>query len=115
MDATEIAVKIWNGIQGQDEGGTFPRGDDAVPTTGFIVGGVKASLVDPQSRDEVLKYVGSLPNGLVGFWKDSVTGSYFVDGCTWVVNRGAALGLALRRGELAIWDVTANEEIPAVR
>lgn len=113
---TAAAEKIWAGLVEGAVGGTFNADGDALPTTGFVVGGVANSLINPRTFEEVEAYVTRLARetNLVGFWRDSDTGHYHIDGSTWHVNRALALGVAKRRGELAIWDVQSAAELPVI-
>lgn len=110
---TAAAEKIWAGLVEGAEGGTFTTDGEALPTTGYVVGGVSNSLINPRTFEEVHAYCLRLAHaGLLGFWLDKITGNYHIDGCTWHVNRANALGVARRRGELAIFDVIAGAELP---
>jgi hypothetical protein len=90
---------------------------------GFAVGGVCAGLKLDASRHEdamnldYLRYpivdwlLATSPDvEHVGSWLDT-DGSLYVDGVTIVADRSDAIALAVSRGELAIYDLTAGEEI----
>jgi len=111
MSKKIVTEEIWQGIVKGEAGGTFDTTGDALPTTGFVVGGRTSSLVAPRTYEELSAYIQRQPEGLVGYWKDSISGLYHIDSCTWHVNRGHALGVARRRAELAIYDVISDQEV----
>lgn len=114
---TAAAEKIWIGLVEGADGGSFTTDGEALPTTGFLVGGVHNSLINPRTYEEVHAYVSrvSSATNVVGFWRDDYTGHYHIDGSTWHVNLSHAFGVALRRAELAIWDVTRGRALDVVR
>lgn len=52
-----------------------------------------------------------MQHGLVGVWKDSETGFYYVDLVEHISDRASALQLATERGEIAIWDLRERKEV----
>jgi hypothetical protein len=89
-----------------------PAGD------GFIVGGVCPSLVisgtspiDPAERDQVAQFVAFGGGDHFGSWWDGTTGKIHIDVVSFIADRNAAIHLGRERGEIAIWDSAAGEEI----
>lgn len=47
----------------------------------------------------------------IGSWLDTETGTVWIDASEHYTDRAEALAVAADRGELAIWDIAANEEV----
>lgn len=109
--ASEICFAILTG----QAGATVPnRPESVLPTTGFLVGGkVPSLIIEPGSFTvgQVFDWVSAQDADYVGMWV-APSGNVYIDAVDWVVNRGYALGLARRRGELEIRDVEAGLNIP---
>lgn len=75
--------------------GTYDRTTLApvTPAAGYAVGG----------NDDHTPYVG--------VWTDTLTGKVWVDNVVIVDDRAAALELAARNGELAIWSFAESKEV----
>ncbi len=86
-----------------------------LPTVGYFVGGEVPSLVfdaaDEVDRGEIAWWVGSSNALNYGVWTDKETGKIYFDAVTHFYTREISLQIAAQRGEIAIWDITAETEI----
>lgn len=89
--------------------------EDALPKTGFYVGGVRPSLVISDitelDRSDLAWFIGGTESRYFGVWTDTDDGKIYFDAVTHVDNYHDAFALGAERGEIAIWDIAANEEI----
>lgn len=112
---TATAYSAWEAVTERRDV-TVAHSADSLPTTGFVVGGKRPSLVNPETFGEVYAFVSRVQHAdYVGVWVDRSTGTVYVDACDWIVNRGHALGLAARRNELAVYDVAADRAVYVTR
>lgn len=88
---------------------------DALPLTGFWVGGVRPSLVvnsvDELDRGDLGWFIGGTEAQYFGIWTDKEDGKIYVDAVTHVNNFDDAFKLGYERGEIAIWDIERSEEV----
>lgn len=88
---------------------------EALPTTGFWVGGVRPSLVVESAseidRGDLGWFIGNTESRYFGVWTDMEDGKIYFDAVTHVDNREDAVNLGRERGEIAIWDIENGEEI----
>lgn len=105
-----ITSAIFAAIENGETGGTFNRDGKALPTSGYYVGGAVKPLVNP-TRAEVEAFVEIVGADYVGFWEDSETYALYIDAVDHVHTDRAALRLSELRGEIAYWDIRANDEI----
>lgn len=88
---------------------------DALPKTGFYVGGVRPSLVvsnvSELDRGDLAWFIGGTESRYFGVWVDKETGMIYFDAVTHVDNYHDAFVLGAERGEIAIWDIENSEEI----
>lgn len=109
--ATDLYYMSTNG-----EGGTITRTGEALPQEGYFIGGKFRSLVF-ESRAEIDRgelgwWIGSnTPARFYGVWEDPETGKVYFDAVSHMNYEANALSLAKVRGELAIWDIVAGQEI----
>lgn len=94
-----------------------------VPTSGYMVGGEVEALELSKDHprpylttdawlDKHWSYFSRFPaEYYAGIWKDSETGITYVDISRNVEDIHTAVGIALSRGEIAVWDVTNGKEI----
>lgn len=114
LETSRIAAEVVDAIlSGQSR--TIAR-TGPLPDTGYYVGGKVPSLVidplaTPWTIESVVAWVESHRSDYVGVWLEHDTGLFHVDMSDWVVNRSYALGLAKRRGELAIYDIRHASDI----
>jgi len=95
--------------------GTVDAEGGPVPTDGFYVGGVVKSLVfDSVSSIDVGElgwFVGLNSARHYGVWADQRDGQIYFDVVDHVETLADALYLGRERGEIAIWDIAASEEV----
>jgi len=88
---------------------------DALPLTGFWVGGVRPSLVinsiDELDRGDLGWFIGGTDAQYFGVWTDKEDGKIYFDAVTHVQKRSEALALGAERGEIAVWDILNSEEV----
>ncbi len=89
--------------------------EDALPKTGFYVGGVRPSLVisniNELDRSDLAWFVGGTGSRYFGVWTDTEDGKIYFDAVTHVDNFHDAFMLGSERGEIAIWDIENSEEV----
>lgn len=122
-DVLDAARAIWQHTQGH-EGGTFAAstGELNEYTSGYVVAlGQGTALIATDEREDVAvaliaAYIQQQPINArtlcrpnIGTWTHE--GLVYVDAVELVEDRQQALALAAQRGELAIWDNAAGEEI----
>lgn len=101
-------------VKSNPTGGTISTDGRPLPKTGYYVGGAGPLLVFPAAdriTGLIADYFRWTQSPYAGWWTDSETGKVYVDECTHLEHREAALALAASRGELAIWDVANAAEI----
>lgn len=79
-----------------------------------IVHGTNASLIARALRelaDTRAAWAGSHDNRALGTWLDTTDGRVYIDVVESIANRDKALQIAKERGELAIFDTVAGDEI----
>lgn len=91
------------------------------PTTGYAVGrppygavfGPGTSGRAVTLRRAILEWLGTLPSDVthVGIWRDDHTGRVHVDVVDVITVKSVAHGYAVRRGELAYYDLGRSEEV----
>lgn len=91
------------------------------PQDGYMVGGIRPEIVVP--RDERLvtagvsylaeEYAGAVKSGAVfiGGWVNDTSSMVHLDVSECYASRAEALEVAAARGEIAVWDVSAADEI----
>lgn len=95
----------------QDGGCTVNRGGVPVDTsTGYVVGGVVPTLVTDDFW-KLVYWVDANPADYYGGWLDSETELAHYDVVSFVADLHDAIKLGTDRGEIAIWDCAANDEI----
>lgn len=126
----EIENAIRNLIVGTalEGGSTQSLRGEAVPDSGFMVGGFANSLIFDSllvtdashwavSFNGIANWVNNnltlatAPEMYIGGWIDKETNSMYVDLSKLVVDREAAILTAKELGEIAIWDLGKGEEI----
>lgn len=124
LDSATLVAAVVDGSEWDLSGGSIGL-DGSEVSRGFVVGGVCDSLVL-----DAAECVAGIPAGVLagwlaaadesgaladsdvlGWWLDEVTGLVHVDLSTVVHSRGGALALGASRGELAIWDCAAFDEV----
>lgn len=96
----------------QDGGITLKNAEEFTPKTGFIVGGLTPTKIVNPVQDEVIFALCELilaGNDIVGTWLND--GKIHVDAVEWIEDRGKALEVAKKRGEIAIWDCAETKEV----
>lgn len=105
------------------EGGTLSLTGDALPVTGYFVGGVVAPLVLERSEvhtrqgremiDEFIAYLNGPTVGAayLGWWTDEETGRLWVDGTSHHSTEFVASRIGRRRHEIAIFDIEREREL----
>lgn len=112
---TDIIARVRRSIDNQPAGGTLALEEGlGLPRYGYFVGGAGPLLVF-QSEDmlrehweSVGSYVAAVIAGghqYVGWWTDPETGKVYVDCSTWHPDVFQADQQAMRRGEIAFYDV----------
>lgn len=119
------AAALADGLASSPAGGSIPLWSDALPSTGYVVGGVVASLVLPSPDvllwwdrtdfDVVLSWLSDHADQLaaadtLGWWVDSETDRAYVDASTVVADLATALALGRDRGEIAVWSLGESRE-----
>lgn len=84
--------------------------------SGYVVGGKVPTFVTNLRTDDtpgyaVAEWVYEHPSDFYGSWLDQKTGVTHIDAVDVVQDRDEAIRLGLSRGEIAIWDAAAGEEI----
>lgn len=118
-------MNITDQIISSPEGGTVSLTGDALPTTGYYVGGkVSALVIDgylvDQGRkliDAFIELVNSPDVGAeyLGWWTDEETGKLYVDATTHVRGYFKAEELCLERGEIAFYDIEIGRSFRPVK
>lgn len=91
-------------------------------TDGYYVGGLVKGETFPLAGSYAADYtiaainiISRIPVGAgethIGSWLDRETGTVWIDASEHYADRTEALRVAVDRGELAIWDIAANEEV----
>lgn len=86
-----------------------------LPTTGYYVGGVgtvsmpSSELTEGNVEPWVIERAAEGARFL-GVWVDVETGLVWLDECTHVAEWADARALGLLAGEIAVWDIAANDE-----
>lgn len=119
------AAALADGLASSPAGGSIPLWSDALPSAGYVVGGVVASLVLPSldtlswwdrtDYDVILSWLSDHADQLaaadtLGWWVDSETDRAYVDASTVVGDLATALQLGRGRGEIAIWSLGESRE-----
>ena len=119
------AAALADGLASAPAGGSIPLWSDALPSTGYVVGGVVSSLVLPSpdtltwwdrtDYDLILSWLSDHADQLasadtLGWWIDSETDRAYVDASTVVPDLATALQLGRERGEIAIWSLGESRE-----
>jgi len=114
---------IFNHIVENVDGGTIALIGDAwsteVPEDGYFVGGASDTLIlsgtpGLTDRPVIEAFVDGLTTGYVGWWIDTDTGKFYVDGSTWHAEYDVAESACRRRGEIAFWDIERGREFRPV-
>lgn len=105
-----IADELWS-----NQLGATVTLDGTQPTTGYVLAdGKTGALIDPIGIHGVRTWVrDAVLDGATAFgvWTDSESGQVWYDRVEVVADRRHALELGAARGEIAIWDIAANDEI----
>lgn len=114
VNAFRLATVLYDmAIHAED--GTVSAHDEPLPKSGYYVGGKVESLVFQEAgsvdRGELAWWIGSNPARFYGVWVDSEDGKIYFDAVTHMNTRQHAANLGRTRGEIAIWDISAGEEI----
>lgn len=113
MNAPAVAFHLI--LAGIDKGGaTFDQfGNDASDFPGYVVGGKVPTLVfeSKPAYADVIGWIRENESGFYGVWVDSETGFWHFDAVDLLGDKFEAIRMAAERGELAIWDGKAGEEI----
>ena len=114
------AAALADGLASTPTGGSIPLWSDALPSAGYVVGGVVSSLVLPSidvllwwdrtDYDVILSWLSDHADQLaaadtLGWWVDSKTDRAYVDASTVVPDLATAVRLGRERGEIAIWSL----------
>lgn len=106
------SLAVVNTIIDNPEGGTFRLSGEALPTTGYFVGGRVSALIiegDPRGyREEIeffVEYLSTLGADYVGWWLDEDTGKIWVDCSDWFRDYETAERICRGRGEIAFYDI----------
>lgn len=112
---TDIIARVRHSIDNAPAGGTLAlAGELGLPTRGYMVGGAGPALVF-QSEDMLREHWGSVESYVraavaegqqyVGWWTDPETEKVYLDCSTWHPDMYQADQQAMRRGEIAFYDV----------
>ena len=119
------AAALADGLMDSPAGGSIPLWSDALPSTGYVVGGVVASLVLPSpdvllwwdrtDYDVILSWLSDHADQFatadtLGWWIDSETDRAYVDASTVVPDLATAVRLGRERGEIAVWSLGESRE-----
>lgn len=117
MNAYDIAYHLHLEAKA-GEGGTVAKDGEALPTSGYFVGGKHPSLIFKSFQDvdrgELAWWVGTHSAAFYGVWVDSADGRVYFDTVSWIVNLSDAMYLAEQRNEIAIWDIANAAELRRV-
>lgn len=105
---TNIVDSMLDKINSGVTGGTYSVDGSQVPDNGYFVGGAVPSLINP-TREQMIEFVETAGADYVGFWEDSETLALYVDAVDWTESEAFARRLSILRGEIAYWDVAAND------
>lgn len=105
---TNIADAMLSKIADGVTGGTFSVDGHDVPNTGYFVGGAVPSLINP-TRQQMIDFIETAGADYVGFWEDSETLALYVDAVDHTESEAFARRLSILRGEIAFWDIAAND------
>jgi hypothetical protein len=109
-----IASRLIVDAVGESGGGTVDKdGNPASTSSGYVVGGKVPTMVGCTIAD-LRDWIDANPSDYYGSWLDSETGKIHYDAVDFVTDRDEAIRLGLERGEIAIWDAAAGEEIRLV-
>jgi hypothetical protein len=96
---------------GDGGGGTRDKdGATVVLGSGYVVGGKVPTMVGCTIGD-LKDWIEANPSDFYGSWMDSETGKIHYDAVDVIEDRDEAIRLGIKRGEIAIWDAGAGEEI----
>jgi hypothetical protein len=110
----KIAEIVAHHIDNSPAGGTLPLSDYPLPNHGYFVGGAGPVLVFPSERvmrdnwPTVKAYAYGVrlsDHQFIGWWTDPETGKVYLDCSTWHGDMFTADQQAMRRGEIAFYDV----------
>ena len=119
------AAALADGLANSPAGGSIPLWSDALPSTGYVVGGVVSSLALPSidtlawwdrtDYDVILSWLSDHADQLasadtLGWWVDSETDRAYVDASTVVADLATAVQLGRERGEIAVWSLEESRE-----
>lgn len=94
-------------------GGTHRVDGHAMPTDGYLIGGIVSPLIsetDGTFVDDNLPHflaylLDTVEAPYIGWWTDEETGLVYVDGTTWTASYNHAEALCRDRGEIAFYDI----------
>lgn len=105
-----ITRSIFTAIRNGETGGTYSVNGRPTPESGYIVGGVVPSLINPTPA-QVLAFIETAPTDYVGFWEDSETLALYIDAVDIVRTPEAAVRLSKLREEIAYFDMANGLEV----
>lgn len=108
--AFNITKSIFTAIRNGETGGTFNVNGKSVPDSGYFVGGVVPSLINPTPA-QVLAFIETVGTDYVGFWEDSETLALYIDAVDHVYTAKSAARLCEIRHEIAYFDVSTSQEV----
>lgn len=116
----QIAQLARHHIDNSPAGGTLSLLGHSVPTYGYLVGGAGPVLVF-QSEDALREHWGMVESFVsavhahghqfVGWWTDPETGKVYLDVSTWHPDMYQADEQAMRRGEIAFFDIEGASDV----
>lgn len=118
-------MNITSKIMESPSGGTVALGWNAIPLTGYFVGGMVSPLIiEPddslaeqrEALDHFIEYVNGPTVGadFLGWWTDEDTGKLWVDATTWHESEFQAGRVGRQRREIAIYDIERSRELRLV-
>lgn len=124
VSVESAALRLVTGIVSSGGASVPVSSNGSVPTSGYMVGGIYSEEVKATSLAiwQVTTFVerglkvardlyGEGSAAYLGSWLDAETGQVWFDVSEHVAERGAALRLAAKRGELAVYDIATGESV----
>jgi hypothetical protein len=107
---------LCNKIYDSPQGGTVDLLERELPKGGYFVGGAAEPLVlrptaAPSLHAMTQAFTSKVHSRYVGWWTDSESGLLYIDATDWFPSLATATAVGRSRGEIAIFDIAAGEEV----
>lgn len=104
----------------EDTGGTLSTVGEALPTTGYWVGGAHSEIVFTRDTDRdfllysIQHFLEESQASWLGWWVNPDTGHVHLDSTTWVEGYHDAENLCRQREEIAFYDIANGRDFRPV-